>query len=65
MAADLFLILALRVDKDLRNQGSEDIFEVLQGEVHLRPVVTLFHNVQHIAYKKRNDTSIRVSYEEA
>lgn len=48
VTTDLFLVLGLRMNDDLRNQNSEHIFEQLNGEVHFCPVVTLFHDFEHI-----------------
>jgi hypothetical protein len=41
VATDLLLVLALRMDDDLGKEDSEHVFEELNGEVHLCPVMTL------------------------
>ena len=48
VATDLLLILVLRMDENLRNQNGYDIFEQLDSEVHLCPVMTLLHDVKNI-----------------
>ena len=49
VVADLFLVLALRVDDDFGNEASEDVFEELRGEDHLREVMTLLENLEDVA----------------
>jgi len=49
VAADLLLILALRVDDDFGKKDGEHVFEELQGEAHFCPVMTLFKNLKNIA----------------
>ena len=52
MVANLLLILALGVPEDIGNELGEDMLEELRGEDHLCPVVTLLHNLQHIACRQ-------------
>lgn len=53
MVSDLFAVLRLGVTDDVGDEVEEDILEELEGEHHLGPVVTLFHNVQHITCSKK------------
>jgi len=46
---DLFLILALRVENDLREEASEKVFPQLRREAKLGPVVTVFENIKDVA----------------
>ena len=48
MVTNLLFVLRLSVLDDLGYQRKEDVFEELQGEDHLGPIVTLLHNVQHV-----------------
>lgn len=48
MPANLLLILALGVDDDLRKEAREDVFEELGCEIEGSPVVSLFHDFQHV-----------------
>jgi hypothetical protein len=50
VTTDLLLVLVLRVDENLRNQNGHDIFEQLDSEVQLRPVMTLLHNVKNVTW---------------
>ena len=51
VTADLFLVLRLRVHDDLRDENGENVLEELERERHLRPVMTLLHNVEHVAWR--------------
>ena len=51
--ADLFFILAFRVDEDIRNETQEHVFEELGSEVERSPVMSLLHNVENITLKNR------------
>ena len=49
MASNLFLVLGLRVDNNLRNKDSKHVFEQLQREGHFGPVMALLKDVQNVA----------------
>ena len=49
MVADLLLILGLGVLDDLGDEREEDVFEELEREDHLGPVVAELHGVEHVA----------------
>ena len=51
MVADLFLVLCLRVHDDLGDENGENVLEELERERHLRPVMSLRHNVEHVAWR--------------
>jgi len=48
VVANLFFILGLGVNNDLRKESGEDIFEEFRSHDHLGPVMTLLQDIQHI-----------------
>ena len=50
MVPDLLLILALGVHDDFGKHLSQDVFEQLGGELETGPDVTLFQDIQHVAW---------------
>ena len=51
VAADLLLILALRMDNYFRNHLGEHVFKQFWGENHLRPIMASLQSVKDIPYK--------------
>lgn len=49
MIPDLILVLAFRVEDDIRDELSEDVSEVIGGEGEGSPVVTVFHLFENVA----------------
>jgi hypothetical protein len=49
MIPDLILVLAFRVEDDIRDELSEDVSEVIGGEREGSPVVTVFHLFENVA----------------
>jgi len=47
---NLFLILALGVHDDFGKHLGQDVLEQLGGELEVSPDVTLFQDIQHIAW---------------
>lgn len=60
MASNLFLVLGLRVDNDLRNKDGKHVFEQLQREGHFGPVMALLKHVQDVAIEINFALEIRV-----
>jgi hypothetical protein len=48
VVANLLLVLSLGMLNYFRNEVEQNVFEELKRENHLRPIVTLLHDVQHI-----------------
>lgn len=52
MIPDLILVLAFRVEDDIRDELSEDVSEVIGGEGEGGPVVTVFHLFENVAWEE-------------
>lgn len=52
VVSDLFLVLTFGVDNDFWEKFGDNVFEKLESESHLCPIVALLHDVENIAYHK-------------